>query len=188
MFTFGPPAFSSRLSVPVGHLPHQTVLSRDAESLLTVQAVRCGSPLAHHRGVVVIRGHLATGHLVGVAGGAALAQGVGLLILQQIWAPVVQQEENATCLYAVGFWVCFFYVTHSLWCFSPEEVIHHIWIGLQQTHQNLVLQVRRHLKKSSKTVRNSAENQITYWSILENLWILYFDPIQTLKKHMPHEK
>lgn len=46
-----------------------------------------------------------------------------------------------------GVLVLFFYAIHSLWCFSPEEVIHHIWIGLQQTHQNLILQVRRHLKK-----------------------------------------
>lgn len=83
------PAFN--FSVPVDHMPHHTVLSRDAERLLTVQAVRFRSSLTHHWGVVVIRGHLTTGHLVGVAGGAALTWGVGLLSLQHIWAPVIHK-------------------------------------------------------------------------------------------------
>lgn len=80
-FTFGAPSLSSRLSTPAGHLPHQTVLFWDTEELLAARAPWFSSPLAQDRGVVVIRGHLAAGRLVGVAGGAALAQGEGLLCL-----------------------------------------------------------------------------------------------------------
>lgn len=87
-------ATAFNFSVPANHMPHQTVLSQNASRLLTVQAVRFGSPLTHHRGVVVIRGHLTTGHLVGVAGGAPLTWGVGLLSLQQIWAPVIHKAEQ----------------------------------------------------------------------------------------------
>lgn len=87
--TFGTPSVSSRLSAPAGHLPHQAVLPWDTEKLLAARASWLPSPLAQDRGVVVIRGHLATGRLVGVTGGMALAQGVGLLCLQQVGAPAV---------------------------------------------------------------------------------------------------
>lgn len=93
-FTFGTPSVGSRLSAPAGHLPHQAVLSRDTEKLLAAQASRFPSPLAQDRGVVVIRGHLAAGRLVGVAGGPALAQGVRLLGLQQVGAPEVDNGER----------------------------------------------------------------------------------------------
>lgn len=91
--TFGTPSVSSRLSAPAGHLPHQAVLPWDTEKLLAARASRLPSPLAQDRGVVVIRGHLATGRLVGVTGGMALAQGVGLLCLQQVGAPAVHNGE-----------------------------------------------------------------------------------------------
>lgn len=87
--TFGTPSVSSRLSAPAGHLPHQSVLFWDTEELLAARASWLSPALTQDRGVVVIRGHLAAGRLVGVAGGTALAQGEGLLRLQQVGTPVV---------------------------------------------------------------------------------------------------
>lgn len=77
-FTFGPPGVScSMLSAPAG-LAHHSVLLRDTEELLP-WTPWFSSSLAQHWGVVVIRRHLAAGRLIGVAGGAALAQSEGLL-------------------------------------------------------------------------------------------------------------
>lgn len=152
--TFSPPGVSSRLSAPPGHLPHQTVLLRDTVELLAAWAPWFSSPLAQDGGVVVIRGQLTTGHLVGVSRGMALAQGEGLLGLQQVRTPgggekemlmkkkMHKERHKITCC------VC---VCYSLCCFSPQKVVHHIWIRLQQTHQNLVLQIGRHLPQKSET-------------------------------------
>lgn len=85
-FTFGPPGVSrSMLSAPAG-LSHHSVLLWDTEELLP-WTPWFSSALAQHRGVVVIRRHLAAGRLVGVAGGAALAQSEGLLRWQQVRTP-----------------------------------------------------------------------------------------------------
>lgn len=92
--TFGTPSVSSRLSAPGGHLPHQSVLFRDTEELLTARASWLPSPLTQDRGIIVIGGHLATGRLVGVAGGTTLAQGEGLLRRQQVGAPVVNYRQK----------------------------------------------------------------------------------------------
>lgn len=149
-FTFGAPAFSSRLSIPAGHLPHEAVLSRNVERLLTIRAARFGSPLTHHWGVVVIGGNLAAGRLVGVTGGAALAQVEGLLGLQQVWTPVECKagwhQKKKKKVHVCTLWGWAFFFSDSLWRFSSKKVIHHVWICFQQTHQNLILQFRRHLK------------------------------------------
>lgn len=42
-----------------------------------------------------------------------------------------------------------------LGCFSPQKVVHHIWISVQQTHQNLILQIRRHLQQQEQQSQNS---------------------------------
>lgn len=153
-FTFGTPSVGSRLSAPAGHLPHQGVLFWGTEGLLAARAFWFPPPLTQDWGVVVIRGHLAAGRLVGVAGGTALAQGEGLLCLQQVGAPDYRQKygwngqrqtegETGHQKHVSASRV---YVCNSLWCFSSQKVVHHIRISLQQTHQNLILQIRGHLK------------------------------------------
>ncbi len=93
LFTFGTPSVST-LSAPAGHLPHESVLFWDTEELLAARASRLSPPLAQDRGIVVIWRHLAAGRLVGVAGGTALAQGEGLLCLQQVGTPVINYKEK----------------------------------------------------------------------------------------------
>lgn len=67
-------------------------LTRDAEDPPSAATAAAGAPrlrppLTQHWRVVVIGRHLTAGHLVGVAGGAALAKAVGLLGPRQLRAP-----------------------------------------------------------------------------------------------------
>lgn len=175
-FTFGAPAFSSRLSIPAGHLPYEAVLSWNVETLFAIRASRFSSPLTHHWGVVVVRRHLAAGWLVGVTGGAALAQVEGLLSLQQVWTPVKQngiRTKKTPHIYTLWSWA--FFVIHSLWRFSSEKVIHHVRICFQQTHQNLVLQFRRHLKTtkvvSKKHRKSDKAHSVQHRSVSTDLFL-----------------
>lgn len=77
--TFASPSVGPRLSAPAGHLPPHTELLRDTEERLAARAALLSSPLTQDGGVVVVWGHLAAGHLVGVAGGMALAQSEGVV-------------------------------------------------------------------------------------------------------------
>lgn len=40
----------------------------------------------------------------------------------------------------------------TLWCFPPHQIIHHITVRVQQTRQNLVLQLRRDLGDSTQLI------------------------------------
>lgn len=67
-------------------------LTRDVEDPPSAATAAAGAPrlrppLTQHWRVVVIGRHLTAGHLVGVAGGAALAEAVGLLGPRQLRAP-----------------------------------------------------------------------------------------------------
>lgn len=39
---------------------------------------------------------------------------------------------------------------NSLWGFSPQKVVNHVWISLQKAHQHLILQIRRHLQQQQR--------------------------------------
>ena len=70
---------------PSCHLPHQGVLFWPWAGPFPLV-------LRQNGGVVVIGGQLSTGDLVGVTGGAPLAQGERILRSQHVWTPVEWKE------------------------------------------------------------------------------------------------
>lgn len=92
LLTFGSPCIAAR------NLPWGTEDPPSTASAIA-RASRLRPPLTQHWRVVVVRGHLTAGRLVGVAGGAALAKAVGLLSSWQLRTPaecggVAREEEE----------------------------------------------------------------------------------------------
>ena len=62
--------------------------------------------------------------------------------------------------------VCYSVTLHSLRCLPPQQVVHHIRVRIQQTHQNLILQVRWYLNPHNTNTTRTRSSNVNIQSII----------------------